>query len=104
VVVVLCNAPPDHAERLARELIGEHLAACVNILPGVRSIYRWKGEICDDLEHTLLIKVAQDRVQALSERLAQSHPYEVPEILVLPVDASASFAPYVAWVRAESSA
>lgn len=102
MVVVLCNAPPDHAERIARELVESRLAACVNLLPGVRSIYRWGGEVCDEVEHTLLIKVSTEGVAALSAHLVASHPYEVPEILVLPVDQAASHAPYLAWVRSET--
>lgn len=98
--VVLCNCPPDEAAPLAKTLVEEGLAACVNIVPMVQSIYAWDGAIHDDSESTMLIKVASSRVDALSERLRQIHPYEVVEILVLPVDVERSDPTYVAWVRA----
>lgn len=99
--IVLTNVPPDHSERIARSLVEERLAACVNWAP-VRSAYRWKGEICIDEEHSMLIKVADERVDALRARLRELHPYELPEIVVLEVDAARSLDAYVAWVRSES--
>lgn len=99
MIVVLCNAPPDQAPRLARALVEEGLAACVNLLPGVRSIYRWQGEVHDEAETTLLVKTAASRAADLRARLAELHPYEVPEIVVLPVDEAASDPRYLAWVR-----
>lgn len=97
MVIVLCNAPPDHATGLARAVIGEGLAACANLLPA-RSVYRWEGQICDEPEVTMVIKVDAAKVDALRERLVALHPYDLPEVLVLPIDVSASHAPYVAWV------
>jgi len=99
--IVLTNVPPDHSERIARSLVEERLAACVNWFP-VRSAYRWKGEICIDEEHSMLIKVADERVDALRVRLRELHPYELPEIVVLEVDKARSLDAYVAWVRSES--
>lgn len=98
--IVLSNVPPDHSERIARALVEERLAACVNWFP-IRSAYRWKGSVCLDDEHTLLIKVATERVEALRTRLRELHPYELPEIVVLEVDAARSLDAYVAWVKAE---
>lgn len=100
MVLVLCNCPAAHAARIARAVVHESLAACVNIVPGVRSIYAWDGEICDEEEHTLLIKAPRSLQDDLRARLVALHPYDVPEILALPIDVSASHAPYVAWVRA----
>jgi periplasmic divalent cation tolerance protein len=97
--VVLCNCPPDRAVDIARPLVAEGLAACVNVLPGVRSLYVWEGAVHDEAETTLLIKVAAEKVDALRERLRALHPYEVPEILALPVDTARSDPDYVAWVR-----
>jgi len=99
--IVLTNVPPDHSERIARALIEERLAACVNWSP-VRSAYRWKGELCIDDEHAMVIKVADEAVDALRVRLRELHPYELPEIVVLEVDAARSLDAYVAWVRTES--
>lgn len=100
--VVLCNCPPEGAPALARGLVEGRHAACVNIVPGVRSVYRWQGEIVDDAEATLVIKTAADRLDALRVAILALHPYEVPEIVVLEVDAAASYGPYVDWVRAET--
>lgn len=100
--IVLCNAPPERADEIARTLVAEHLAACVNLLP-VRSVYRWKDELQQEAEVTLLIKVATERVPALTARIRALHPYELPEILVLHVDAGLSLPEYVAWVRSECS-
>lgn len=96
--VVLSNVPPDRADDIARTLVEERLAACVNLLP-VRSVYRWKGELQQDAEVTLLIKVAHARVPELTQRLRALHPYELPEIVVLDVDAARSLREYVDWVR-----
>jgi periplasmic divalent cation tolerance protein len=100
VKIVLSNVPPERAEALAKTLVEERLAACVNLLP-VRSVYRWKGELQQDSEVTLLIKVAADRVQPLRERLRALHPYDLPEIVVLGVEVEQSLQEYVDWVRAE---
>ena len=98
--VVLCNAPPDQAERIARALVESRVAACVNLVPGVISIYRWKGSVEREPETTMLIKTADDRVATLMEELKKLHPYEVPEMVVLPVaDVNA---PYAQWVEDET--
>lgn len=97
--VVLCNCPPSEAESLARALVQERLAACVNILPGVRSLYVWEGELCDDTEHTLLIKTSLQHVPALADRIRALHSYDTVEIVVLDVDVDLSDPRYVDWVR-----
>ena len=98
--VILCNAPPDHAERIARALVEARLAACVNLVPGVISSYRWKGTVEREPETTMLIKTADDRVAALMSELKKLHPYEVAEMVVLPVaDVNA---PYAQWVEDET--
>jgi periplasmic divalent cation tolerance protein len=99
VVIVLCNCAPAQAPALARALVEEGLAACVNVLPGVRSFYVWDGAVCDDQECTLLIKVPDANLAALSDRIRALHTYSTPEILVLPVDEARSDARYVAWVN-----
>lgn len=99
--IVLSNVPPDKADEIARTLVQQRLAACVNLLP-VRSVYRWDGELQVDAEVTLLIKVASDGVALLREQLRALHPYELPEIIVLDVDTSASLPAYIEWVRSES--
>lgn len=98
--LVLCNCDPAEADALARAVVEEGLAACVNALPGVVSTYVWEGAIQRETETTLLIKTVPERVDALSERLRALHSYDTPEILVLDVDAARSDPRYVAWVRA----
>ena len=95
--LILCNCPPEHAAALGTQLVAEKLVACVNIIEGVRSLYLWKGELVDEREHTLLAKTAEDRVAEVEARIAELHPYEVPEIVVLePHHASDA---YVQWVE-----
>jgi len=101
--VVLMTAPDeDVAQRIARALVEERLAACVNLVPGVRSIYRWQGAVADDAEILLLAKTAAGRCAALAARVQALHPYELPEIVVLPVDSGSR--PYLEWILTESSA
>lgn len=96
-VLVLTTFPTEgDAETLARALVDERLAACVNILPPMRSIYTWKGATEHADERQLLIKTAADRVKALETRLKELHPYDVPEFLVLPVLEGSG--DYLSWV------
>jgi len=96
VAIVLTTLGADaDAATLARTLVEERLAACVNILPAMTSIYRWKEKVEQDREQQVVIKTTTDRVVALQARLRQLHPYELPEFLVL--NASGSEA-YLAWV------
>jgi periplasmic divalent cation tolerance protein len=85
-VALTTTADVEEAGRLGRILVEERLAACATIIPAVRSIYRWKGEIEDASETLLLLKTSDERVPALQERLITLHSYETPEFLVLPVD------------------
>ena len=97
VRVVLVTCPhPEAAATLARTLVEEGLAACGNVLPGLRSIYRWQGQVQDETEALLLLKTTAARFEALRERVVALHPYEVPEVIALAVDAG--HAPYLAWV------
>ncbi|MFT3917164.1 MAG: divalent-cation tolerance protein CutA [Anaeromyxobacteraceae bacterium] len=101
VLVVLVTAPsPERAAELARAVVEERLAACGNVVPGVRSIYRWEGKVVDEPEALLVLKTTRDRLDALQERVLALHPYEVPEVLALSVDAGAER--YLGWVHAET--
>lgn len=85
-VLVLTTWPADRDPApLARTLVDERLAACVNVLPAMRSYYRWQGSLQEDAEHQVVLKTTADRVDALRARLHALHPYDVPEFLVLPV-------------------
>ena len=92
----------DKAAEVARTLVTEGLAACVNIVGPVRSIYRWDGEVCDDTETLAVIKTTREQFEAMRARLVELHPYDVPEVIALPVEAG--HAPYLAWVAARSAA
>jgi periplasmic divalent cation tolerance protein len=84
--LVLCTCPDqESAIRIAERLVGERLAACVNLLPGLTSIYRWQGAIEREPEVLLLIKTVAGRIAALTETLRGLHPYSVPEIIALPI-------------------
>ncbi|MDJ0657635.1 MAG: divalent-cation tolerance protein CutA [Xanthomonadales bacterium] len=95
-VVALCTCPPSVAESLARSLVDRRAAACVNILPAVQSIYRWKDQVESEQEALLIIKSTRDRWTLLTELVQQNHPYEVPELIRLPVDAGLD--PYLDWI------
>ena len=98
IVLLFCTCPDaDVAQRIAHALVGERLAACVNIVPGLRSIYRWKGVIQDDNECLLLIKTRESRVVELTESIRSLHPHELPEVIAVPV--VAGLAPYLDWIR-----
>jgi periplasmic divalent cation tolerance protein len=101
--IILSNCPPERADDLATALVEERLAACVNALPGVRSTYRWQGKVEREGETTLLVKTSAAALARCAARLRELHPYECPEIVVLSPDVAASFAPYVAWVREQTT-
>ena len=99
VRVVLVTAPEGEAVGLARALVAERLAACVNVVPGVRSVYRWEGEVQDDAEVLLVIKTVEARLEALVARVNAIHSYDLPEVLALP--AAGGSVPYLDWVAGE---
>jgi len=101
VLVVFTNLPDaDSAQRLAMALLESHTAACVNVLSGCRSVYRWQGSIETAEEVPVLIKTTRRRYEALERELRAHHPYELPEIVALP--AVGGLAAYLDWVRAET--
>jgi periplasmic divalent cation tolerance protein len=98
VVVLSTVGKLEDAERIARALVERGLAACVNVVPAVTSIYRWKGKLEQDEERLLVIKTGAERYPALREALVALHPYEVPEVLALPV--ADGHPPYLEWLDA----
>lgn len=99
VMVVLTTLPDTRAaEALAERLIDEHLVACANVLPGVRSIYRWEGEVRRDDEVLVILKTTRRALPRLQERLPALHPYDVPELVAL--DVAEGSEAYLDWVRA----
>ncbi len=100
--VVVCTTLPASADGTAfgRTLVEERLAACVTAQPGVRSIYRWRDDVETEDEQQLLVKTTRDRVEQLIERIRELHPYDVPEIVVLPIiDGGRD---YLDWIRAST--
>lgn len=98
VVLSTCDSE-ERAKGLAHVLVEKQLAACVNIIPGVRSVYRWQDKVEDAEEWMLVIKSRRDLFEALKEALASQHSYEVPEVIALPiVDGSEA---YLAWLDRE---
>lgn len=99
LVVLVTASSPEEAARVARALVDEQLAACVNIVPGLRSIYRWQGGVEDAEEVLLIIKTGRHLLAALTERVHALHSYTVPEVVALPIIGGA--APYLEWLAAE---
>jgi len=100
-LLVLTNLPDrPSAERLAKTLVEYRLAACVNILAPCDSVYNWKGKVENAQEHPMLIKTTRDRYAALEAAIRAGHPYELPEIIAVPL--AAGFPPYLDWVAAET--
>lgn len=98
VYLAFCTCPNQAtAEALAEAVVSEGLAACVNILPGVLSVYRWEGTITRDEEVLLLIKTTERCLAALTAQIEKQHPYDVPEVIAHPI--VAGHHPYLEWVR-----
>lgn len=96
-LIALSTFPtPEKAAEVGRALVEERLAACVNVVSGLRSIYRWQGAVAEDAEALAIIKTTRDRLDALTARLIALHPYELPELVALPV--GGGHAPYLAWI------
>ncbi|MCE4624344.1 MAG: divalent-cation tolerance protein CutA [Desulfurococcales archaeon] len=99
LVVVLVTAPRGKAVEIARVLVNERLAACINIIEGIRSIYWWKGKVEDDSEDLMIIKTIKCLLDPLRDRIRELHPYEVPEIVAIPP--SYVLDEYKAWALGE---
>lgn len=96
IVAVTTTSDEASGASLARALVERGVVACVNIVPRVRSIYRWQGTIEDEAECVLLMKTRADRFSELESALGELHTYDVPELIVLPIDRGS--APYLAWL------
>ncbi|MBF6648172.1 divalent-cation tolerance protein CutA [Methylobacter sp. BlB1] len=95
--IMLCTCPDkDTAEKIARLLVMDQLAACVNILPGILSVYTWQGQVESAQEHLLLIKSRKDHYPSLEKAIRDNHPYEIPEIIAVPVEAG--LPEYLNWI------
>ena len=96
VLVALVTCPPEKAQALAEVLVNERVAACVNVVGAVQSVYRWKGAVQRDAEALLICKTTRDRFEAFRNLVLKNHPYELPEVIALPV--GQGHAPYLDWV------
>lgn len=101
-MLVLTTLPnSDAAAELARSVVNEKLAACANVLPAVRSIYRWQGKVQDENEVLVLFKTPQEHFERLKARILELHPYEVPEVLAIPVEQG--YRAYLDWLSQETA-
>lgn len=100
--LIVLTVLPDRAaaERLADLLVAGNIAACVNLLAPCRSVYRWKGAVQHDEEHPLLIKTTAERYAALEDAIRANHPYELPEIVAVPIERG--LPAYLAWIDSET--
>lgn len=97
-IAILCTAPDtESAERIADALVEERLAACVNLVPGLTSYFRWEGKVQREAEVLLIIKTRRERFDAVAARVKALHPYTVPELIAVAVDAGTS--DYLAWLK-----
>jgi periplasmic divalent cation tolerance protein len=102
-VIVLTTMPDDaRADELATTLVNERLAACVNVYPPMSSIYRWRETVERDQERQLVIKTSRHRIGALTKRLKELHPYEVPELIIVAIEGGSD--QYLEWLAAQTSA
>lgn len=101
-VIVLTTLPADaDGPGFGRKLVEERLAACVNLLPVMESVFRWEGRVEQDTERQIIVKTSRERVAALWDRIRELHPYEVPEFLVLPVHDGSDA--YLRWLGESTS-
>jgi periplasmic divalent cation tolerance protein len=101
-LLVLCTCPDlDTAQRLAEGLVDRQLAACVNIIPGLTSVYRWQGQRESAAELLLLIKTRRERYAELQAAITSLHPYELPEVIAVPIERG--LPGYLGWIDANTS-
>jgi periplasmic divalent cation tolerance protein len=102
-LLILCTCPDQAtAERIAETVVGERLAACANLVPGLTSVYRWEGQIQRDTEWLLLVKTQAAVYPLLETRLRELHPYQTPEIIALPIQTGS--AAYLDWIADNTGA
>jgi len=100
ILVLITVATEDEAERIARALLEDRLIACANIVPKIRSFYRWKGRLCDDQESLMLLKTVRVHFSKIKERVKKLHSYEVPEIISFSLEDGSEA--YLKWVEDET--
>ncbi len=101
ILVMITAGSEEQAEQIAKTLLEERLIACANLIGGIRSLYRWKGDVCDDREILLFCKTRRALFSRLSGRVKSIHSYDVPEIIALPL--VEGWQPYLEWVEQETA-
>ena len=96
IVVLITAKNASEAKKISTALVDQKLAACCNILPAIRSIYRWEGKVCDDREVLMIVKTSRDAFSALEKKVKTLHSYAVPEIIALPIIEGSK--PYLKWL------
>lgn len=96
IVVLITVSSPEEGEKIAKALVEKRVAACVNIIPGIRSIYRWQGKICDDRELLLMAKTTGALFERVEKEVKSLHSYKVPEIIALPIIKGSD--DYLSWI------
>jgi periplasmic divalent cation tolerance protein len=99
IVVLVTASKTEEAETIAQTLVEERLAACCNIIPSIRSVYRWEGNVCSEAETLMIIKTKTGLFTPLEKRIRELHSYQVPEIIALPVQLG--YEPYLNWLTGE---
>jgi len=97
IVVFVTTSSEEEAEKIAKALVEEHLAGCVNILSKIKSIYFWEGKVCEDSEVLLIIKTRTEKFESLKEKITSLHSYQVPEIIALPIEKGSTT--YLDWLK-----
>jgi periplasmic divalent cation tolerance protein len=100
IVVLVTTATEDEAVRIGRFLVESRLAACANVIPRIRSIYRWKGKIADEQESLIVLKSRTELFNALEREVRKLHSYTVPEVIAIPISSGST--QYIKWIHAET--
>lgn len=100
IVVLVTTATEDEAVRIGRSLVESRLAACANVIPRIRSIYRWEGKIADEQESLIVLKSRAELFSDLEQEVKRLHSYSVPEVIAIPISAGSS--QYINWIHAET--
>jgi len=101
IVIFITAGSMNDGEKIARALVEDRLAACCNIIPGIQSIYRWKGQVNQDQEVLLIVKSVVERIEDIKKRVRELHAYEVPELIVLTI--SDGLQDYLQWIEKETA-
>jgi periplasmic divalent cation tolerance protein len=100
IVIFVTTGSTDEAQRIARTLVDEKLIACANLVPSVRSLFRWQGKVCDEAETLMIMKTVAANLEVIASRVKAMHSYQVPEIIALPIVGGS--AEYLKWVHEET--